>query len=338
MGNPFHRNKVDASATEAQLIQIMMDSLKDIYSNHSSDEYKSHGDITKSSEYHNIEKLVSQLPTLKGFPAGHAREIKQMFETLHRPVFNKMVTEYIAEPNDQNTVFTAFYTTGFRVLVGELARIFASTEATKKGVVYKPDKVSRKRDMYPFIRVFNDSLEKKINEYIKSTGGTSKPQQESYIYQEGDPVSLTTTMNGILGSVMHVMFTIFGAFRDVVKLLNPISLINSTLMVSYNSKVAKFREVSDMYNATKEAYEEYVRIPEAKRSEKVAAKYLQDMEKYNIKMENLKAQIDHYDQRSSAEADEKLKDSKSGSTQQTNGNQSSSDDNTSTNTGSDFDF
>lgn len=335
MSLPF-RNKVDASAAEAQLVGIMMNALKDIYSNHSSDEYKSHGDITKSSEYHKIEKMITDLPNLKGFPKNNAKELKQMFETLHRPVFNKMVTEYIQEPNDQNTVFTAFYTTGFRVLVGELARIYASTEATKKGIVYKPDKVSRKKDMYPFIRVFNASLEKKINDYVKTTGGTSKPQQESYVYQEGELTPVTVSMNGIIGSIMHMITAIFTGITATVRMLNPVSLINSILMRAYDHKVAKFAEVSAMYEETKKAYEDYMRIPEAQRNEKVASKYVQDMEKYNIKMENLKAQIAHYDQRSEAEASEQEKNAKNKPTK-SSGNDGSSTDSTSTNDNG-FDF
>jgi hypothetical protein len=53
-----------------------------------------------------------------------------------------------------------------------------------------------------------------------------------------------------------------------------------------------------MYNATKKAYDEYVKIPEAQRKKKIESRYIKDLDKYNIKMKNLKAQIDHYDSRS----------------------------------------
>ena len=51
-----------------------------------------------------------------------------------------MVGEYLSKPDDKNIVFTAAYTFGYRLLVGELGRIIASSEATDKGFVYKPDK------------------------------------------------------------------------------------------------------------------------------------------------------------------------------------------------------
>ena len=75
---------------------------------------------------------------------------------------------------------------------------------------------------------------------------------------------------------------------------------------SYDNKVKKFEEVSAMYNATKEAYAEYMKIPKANRKEKIESKYMKNIDKYNIKMQNLAAQIEHYDSR----AKEEIKDLK----------------------------
>ena len=55
--------------------------------------------------------------------------------------------------------------------------------------------------------------------------------------------------------------------------------------------------------ATVQAYEDYMKLPIEKRKKNVEDKYVRNIEKYNIKMNNLKAKIDHYDQRSIEEAE-----------------------------------
>lgn len=157
--------------------------LRDIYSNKSSDEYKMKGDITKSPSYKQIEVMVSDLKTLKGFEKKDADDIEKMFNTLHRPVFKAMVKEYIMEQNDRNTLFTATFTVGYRLLVGELTRIFASTEATDKGIVYKPNKVSRKADATRMIRLYNDNLENVLNKYVQDMKKypEESPVNEAYL-------------------------------------------------------------------------------------------------------------------------------------------------------------
>lgn len=157
--------------------------LRDIYSNKSSDEYKMKGDITKSPSYKQIEIMVADLKTLKGFEKRDADDIEKMFNTLHRPVFKAMVKEYIMEQNDRNTLFTATFTVGYRLLVGELTRIFASTEATDKGVVYKPNKVSRKADATRMIRLYNDNLENVLNKYVQDMKKypEESPVNEAYL-------------------------------------------------------------------------------------------------------------------------------------------------------------
>ena len=75
-------------------------------------------------------------------------------------------------------------------------------------------------------------------------------------------------------------------------------------MRSYDKKVKKFEDISKLYEATKTAYEEYLRIPQNDRNRKIESKYKKNLDKYNIKMQNLKAEIDHYDQRSVEEAKE----------------------------------
>ena len=69
--------------------------LSEIYHNKSSDEYKMKGDITKSSSYKNIEQMIANLTTLKRFPKQNASDLRQMFTTLHLPVFKTLVKEYM---------------------------------------------------------------------------------------------------------------------------------------------------------------------------------------------------------------------------------------------------
>lgn len=292
----FNKN-VDAEK-EANMINYMETALGDIYGNKSSDEYKMHGDITKSGEYKTIERMISDLRILKGFSKSDADDLKMLFLTLHRPIFAKMVTEYIAKPNERNITFTTVYTVGYRLLIGELSRIYASTEATDKGIVYQPGKIIRKDSSKKLIKHFNESLDKKIDIYIRETSNAKKSnvKQEAAIDINLGKVSELVT--GVAGLTAFVVNKIFGAAAE----LNPISLVNALLSRSYNKKVEKFQYVSAMYEATKEAYDEYLKIPESQRKEKIESKYQKNIDKYNIKMQNLKAKIDHFDSRAEEDA------------------------------------
>ena len=299
MANPIKKIKDKMPAQQEQAsMEYMNQALVEIYKNKSADEYKMHGDITVSPEYATIERMVSDLKILKGFSSSEADDIKMLFLTLHRPVFKKMVSEYLASPNERNQTFTTVFTVGYRLLVGELSRIFASTEATDKGISYKPDKISRKENAKWLIRHFNKSLEQKIDTYIRSHANKQKSVQEAVV-EISDGFGVVA---GIVATVFDVINLIFSGAKE----LNPISFINALLTRSYDNKVKKFEEVSAMYNATKEAYAEYMKIPKAERKEKIESKYIKNIDKYNIKMQNLAAQIEHYDSR----AKEEIKDLK----------------------------
>lgn len=285
--------KSKSSETETAMMEHMNQTLVEIYKNKSADEYKMKGDITASSEYSTIERMVSDLKILKGFSSSEADDIKMLFLTLHRPVFKKMVSEYLVSPNERNQTFTTVFTVGYRLLVGELSRIFASTEATDKGIAYKPDKVSRKENAKWLIKHFNKSLEQKIDTYIRSHGNKQKSLQEAVV-EISDGF-------GMVANIVATVFDVIGLVFSGAKELNPISFINALLTRSYDNKVKKFEEVSAMYNATKEAYDEYMKIPKAQRKEKIESKYMKNIDKYNIKMQNLAAQIEHYDSRAKEE-------------------------------------
>lgn len=332
--------KNKSAETETAMMDHMNHALVEIYKNKSADEYKMRGDITVSSEYSTIERMVSDLKVLKGFPSSEAEDIKMLFLTLHRPVFKKMVTEYLASPNERNQTFTTVFTVGYRLLVGELSRIFASTEATDKGIAYKPDKVSRKENAKWLIKHFNKTLEQKIDTYIRSHGNKQKPVQEALV-EISDGFGAVA---GVISTVFDVINLIFTGAKE----LNPISFINAMLTRSYDNKIKKFEEVSAMYNATKEAYDEYMKIPAAQRKEKIESKYIKNIDKYNIKMQNLAAQIEHYDSRAKEEVkDIKASKPKASSTKPTTpakptGDESEETDTSDTSTGTDdtggFDF
>ena len=294
MANPIKKLKDNTpGAKESVMMEHMNHSLAEIYKNKSGDEYKMKGDITTSPEYSTIERMISDLKILKGFSSSEADDIKMLFLTLHRPVFKKMVVEYMNSPTERNQTFTTVYTVGYRLLVGELSRIYASTEATDKGIAYKPDKISRKDNAKFLIRHFNKSLEQKIDTYIRTHGNKSKPVQEA-VSDISDGVGVVV---GVITTVFDVLNLLFSGAKE----LNPISLINAMLTRSYDNKIKKFEEVSAMYNATKEAYDEYMKIPKADRKEQIESKYVKNIDKYNIKMQNLAAQIEHYDSRAKEE-------------------------------------
>lgn len=376
--------------------------LAQIYKNKSTDEYKMKGDITKSPSYKQLEEMIADLKSLKGYSQNDANDIAKLFNTLHRPVFKTMVKEYIVDPNDKNTVFTSMFTIGYRLLVGELARIFAATEATPTGIVYKQNKMSRKDDASKLIKLFNDDLERKLNEFVQSMKKhpEDSPVNESYlmllldslIQETVEPEEKESAENGapgpvneadepvpgddapaaveeedkievgsgdgendpgaqmedndstndgntvtesavyqedghmenianwldkkaksadnyskLLGVVVGSVALIGGLFSDAVGLLrglNPISDINYMFMNSYDKKVSQLGNVAQMYEATKKAYEDYMKIPESQRQKKVESKYIKAMEKYNIQMNNLSAQIEHFNSRAKKESEE----------------------------------
>lgn len=302
MANPIKKIKDKMPSSQEQAImEHINNALVEIYKNKSADEYKMHGDVTLSSEYGTIERMISDLKILKGFSSAEASDIKMLFLTLHRPIFKKMVTEFISHPTERNQTFTTVFTVGYRLLVGELSRIYASTEATDKGIAYKPDKISRRENAKWLIRHFNKTLEQKIDTYIRTQADKQKPVQEALV-EISDGF-------GAVANIVATVFDVLGLIFSGAKELNPISFISALLTRSYDNKVKKFEEVSAMYNATKQAYDEYMKIPASQRKEKIESKYSKNIDKYNIKMQNLAAQIEHYDSRAKEEVKD-IKESK----------------------------
>lgn len=291
-------------------VESMYKNINQIYSNKSGDEYKMAGDISRSPVYNKMQRMISDLRLLKGLSGLDIDDIKKMFDKLHRPIFKTTVTRFIKKKDDSDIVAVVLFTLGYRVLVSELGRIYASTEATKKGFVYKPDKISRKNSMNKFIRIFNDKLDMELNKFVRNNTKTIVGESYTdYVTLEGfvGSAAAVTAAIAALSDKIAPFFEEIGAWMDLLHLgdiLNPVSFVNHLLSRHYQSKVDKFNEISDLYIATKEAYDEYMKLPQSQRSMKVEEKYKRNMEKYDIKMKNLGAAIAHYDERAQKEAAE----------------------------------
>lgn len=285
-------NKHDIAVIEEKTqIQIMLENLNRFYSNKSTDEYKIMGDITKSPCYDRIEVNLANLSTIKRYSTNDAKSLKTLFNTLHRPRFTKMAAEYMKKPTEMNVIFTACFTVGYRLLVSELSRIVASTQISEKGFIYKPDKIQRKENFSRLINYFNDDLEPRIDAIIRRNNNKLIPLQESAVT---DVANIAT---GLIESVFGVFNNIFRSAAS----LNPISLMSAILSRSYDKKVEKYEKIAKEYEMARKAYEEWQKIPVTNRKERVGHRYVKMIERYNIKMEKIKKEIEHFDMRSQEE-------------------------------------
>lgn len=300
--------KKKSSETEVNINDIYMDkllnNLSSIYTNKSSDEYKCKGDITKSPSYDHIEWQTAQLSSIKHYPEKEANALKNLFNVLHRPIFKKSTAEYLAKPDERNMIFTMAFTIGYRLLVGELSRVICSSEATDKGFVYKPDKTSRRMDAMPIIMSYSKDIDKKLDAAINRAHKGATPVQEAATLK-----ALGAATDAVVGTVEYVFGAINGIFRSAAS-LNPISLISAVLSRSYDKKVEEYERISKEYEVAKKAYDEYKKLPASQRKQRVEHKYVKMIDKYNIKMNNLKAKIDHFDLRAQGDAEDQNKESK----------------------------
>lgn len=299
--------KPDPEKEKVALARIVQE-LDRIYSNKSGDEYKMHGDITKSPVYNSIQRCIADLKSIKGFNKLDATDITTMFDKLHRPNFKKIVSDFIADKNNpDNIIMTAMFTVGYRLLVGELSRIYTSTEATESGFVYKPHKIFKKYDMRKVIRNFNTKVDSELVKNARSTTKNLKPGEKfklesATMFQEAGPLGAIGSGFAAIINTIGPIVEKFGAwckmiFPDVSE-LNPISVVSNMLSRSYDKKVSKFAEASAMYEETKNAYDEYMKQPKFRRDKKIEERYKKNIEKYNIKMQHAQAAIAHYDERS----------------------------------------
>lgn len=284
-------------------IALMIKLLDDIYKNKSSDEYKMMGDITKSIVYEELERQVANLKTLKNFPKSEAADYQKMFDNLHKPMYKKMVSEFVKSPNEKNTTFTALFTVGYRILIGDLTKIFTSTDATEAGIVYNPEKIKGHNPRsQAFIHDFTKNLEDEYNKVIRMQGARPKMHQE-YAIMNALGSAATALSSFIqsreLGPITSLLNDVMGGIFGHHKEINPVAYMNDRLTQRYDSQIEKFSDVEKLYNATKEAYEEYKSQP-GRKSFAVEGRYLANMKKYKLHMLRLKAQMDHFDSRGEA--------------------------------------
>lgn len=313
---------------DKRVITLMSD-ITSIYKNKSSDEYKMCGDITKSPCYSKIELMLADLSTIRNFKKNDIDDLRAVFNVLHRPIFKQMSAKFIQEPDQTNVVIASVFVAGYRVLVGELSRIYASTEATETGFIYYPPKLTKQREYTQFINAFKNNIEEKINSYVRESN-----KNKTTVHQEAVSIKGlidTITGNGPVGMALDLITKGTSKLFNQFTQLNPVAFIDQLLTNSYDNKVKSFNDAVDMYEATKQAYDEYMRIPQAQRKRKIEHRYVRLMKKYNIRMKNLQAKIAHYDQRAIEEARENMDHINIPNT-----NTSSS--NTTTATNDDFDF
>ena len=287
-------------------VKKILKGLKRIYANKSADEYKMKGDIKKHPIYDTLSNDISTLgDNVKNAPSKLINGIKDMFESLKKPIWKKMVAEYLAKPDPKNILYTAHFTLGYRYMITAVMFVQTNIKASENGLTYTTPKIPAEENTILDYVIKNGKDFDKYVEKIYKDG--EKDLKKTKVTQEAaapTPVSpITTTANLLVGAVESIFRGLNSVFKTAAS-LNPISLISACLSRSYDKKVEQYEKVSKELEAAKKAYEEYKKIPAAQRKKRIEHRYVKMIDKYNIKMGNLKAKIDHYDTRASKGSDD----------------------------------
>ena len=289
--------------------------LKRVYSNKSCDEYKMKGDITKHPLYDTLLKDISELGTgVKNMPTKTVTGIKDMFTSLKKPVWKKQIPEFMAKPNPKNTIYALYFSIGFRYMITALMFIQTNIKASENGLEYVAPKIRENdKTILDFVGRNGKDYDKFVEKVYQSYEKGSKKQvreekqdevkTESYTITQEGAGAVTVVANKVVGVIEGVFGILNGVFKTAAS-LNPISLISACLSRSYDKKVEQYEKVSKELEATKKAYDEYKKIPATQRKKRVEHRYTKMIDKYNIKMANLKAKIDHFDTRSEKGSDD----------------------------------
>ena len=294
--------------------------LKRVYSNKSCDEYKMKGDITKHPLYDILSKDINELGTgVKNMPTKTVSGIKDMFTSLKKPVWKKQIPEFMAKPNPKNTVYALYFSIGFRYMITALMFIQTNIKASENGLEYVAPKIRENdktildfvgrngKDYDKFVEKVYQSYEKDSKKMTKIADTKEEKKDEvkteSYTITQESAGAVTVVANKVVGVIEGVFGILNGVFKTAAS-LNPISLISACLSRSYDKKVEQYEKVSKELEATKKAYDEYKKIPATQRKKRVEHRYTKMIDKYNIKMANLKAKIDHFDTRSEKGSDD----------------------------------
>lgn len=301
--------KVTAAAAEKQMIELMLASLDKIYSDKTSEEYKTKGDITKLRIYKDLDRMITDLKTLKKFPTQYAKDIRTTFDELHRPIWKSNVEKYIKSPNEENALYTAIYTVGVRVTIDEVSRIYSSTKTTTDGgVEFNPDRLMKRNDLRPFFANFNQSLERYIDDYIKKHG--SEVTQEALLPAAVKGFFSKTLLKWVGNEVVTTVINSFKKAFHNIKNLNPVTLINAFLIRKYDNIEKCFNATVANYQATKDAYDEYMRLPSSKINPTIKANYEKELKKLQNSIDNQWAKIEHFNKRAMEEAEEQSENTK----------------------------
>lgn len=281
-------------------------SIRAVYKNKSGDEYKMKGDIRNHPLYDTLKRDVDTLGDgVKNAPTKVIAGVKDMFTALHKPVWKKQISEYMAKPNEKNTVYAILFTNGIRIMISVIMTVYSFTKATENGLIYEePSKLSDDDKIrYEYITKFGkdfDQRAEKLYTQAESKVKKNKPvtaKKDQEITQEAASVGvISAAANTVVGVIEGVFGILNGIFKTAAS-LNPISLISACLSRSYDKKIEQYEKISKEYEAAKKAYDEYKKIPASQRQKRIESNYTKMIEKYNIKMKNLKAKIDHYDTR-----------------------------------------
>ena len=293
--------------TDEKFIKKASKDLKRIYSNKSSDEYKMKGDIKKHPVYDTLSKDIQTLDTdVKNAPTKTITGIKDMFASLQKPIFKKMVSEYMAKPEPKNIVYTMCFTIGYRYMITTIMYIQTNIEASDNGLVFKTNTVRpQDKTIYEYVAKNGKDYDKYVENLYKQYEKKSKQDkpvvatESADITQEAASLGVVSAaVNTVVGLIEGVFGILNGIFKTAAS-LNPISLISACLSRSYDKKVEQYEKISKELEATKKAYAEYKKIPATQRKKRIEHNYVKMIDKYNIKMANLKAKIDHFDTRAS---------------------------------------
>lgn len=286
--------------------ETTLKNVKRVYKNKSGDEYKMKGDIRKHPCYDIISRDVKSLGDgVKNAPTKVITGVKDMFAALHKPIWKKMVGEYMAKPNEKNTAYTICFSNGIRMMLSVMMTIFSYTKATENGLVYEePEKLSDDDKIrFEFITKNGKDYDQKVMKMYDMAATKAKKdkpvtaKKDDEITQEAASVGIVAaTADAVVGVIEGVFGILNGVFRTAAS-LNPISLISACLSRSYDKKIEQYEKISKEYEAAKKAYDEYKKIPATQRKKRIDHAYTKMIDKYNIKMKNLKAKIDHYDTR-----------------------------------------
>lgn len=307
-------------STEIKDYKKSAKNLKRVYSNKSCDEYKMKGDITKHPNYDRLAKDIETLGTdVKNAPTKTITGVKDMFASLKKPIFKKQVSEFMAKPNSKNVVYATYFTIGYRYMMTTIMFIQTHIKATENGLEYQAPTVNKGENTpMEFVtkngKDYDKFVEKVYQKYEKDAKKNApvmpKKEDEKNDKEEKEEVTQEAAVNvlnyaasTVVGVIEGVFGVLNGIFRTAAS-LNPISLISACLSRSYDKKVEQYEKISSELEAAKKAYAEYKKLPASKRKERVESKYIKMIDKYNIKMANLKAKIDHYDTRASKGSDD----------------------------------